>query len=321
MAESTAANPAATAAPSIARPRIGLALGSGSARGMAHIGVIQALEERGISPDIVCGTSIGALVAAVYMANGLDTLASWVTQLQTRDVLRYMGIRLLPGGGFADGRRLMDYLRETFGDSRIEDARKALCLVATDLANGREVWLREGPIWDAVRASLAIPGILTPHRMGSRWLVDGALLNPVPVSVCRALGADIIIAVNLNDDIVGRHWQPLAQHGGRNAGTAVANRISTGLHARTESLMRAWFGTADDAPSLADVLATSINIMQEHITRSRLAGEPADVVITPHLAELGLFEFERSDQAIAEGRAAVRRAHAALDFAMGLGTD
>src|SRR5690606_8552811 len=158
--------------------------------------VIQALQARGIVPDMVCGTSIGALVAAVHMANGLDTLESWVTRLQTRDILRYLGIKLLPGGGFADGHRLMNYLRDTFGDFRIEDTPKPLCLVATDLAAGREVWLREGMIWEAVRASLAIPGILTSHQLNGRWLVDGALLNPVPVSVCRAMGADIIIAVN-----------------------------------------------------------------------------------------------------------------------------
>lgn len=311
--------------PSTSRPRIGLALGSGSARGMAHIGVIQALQARGIVPDMVCGTSIGALVAAVHMANGLDILESWVTRLQTRDILRYLGIKLLPGGGFADGHRLMNYLRDTFGDFRIEDTPKPLCLVATDLAAGREVWLREGMIWEAVRASLAIPGILTPHQLNGRWLVDGALLNPVPVSVCRAMGADIIIAVNLNGDMLDRHLQPMLSEDLPDApgesSASLIERVSTRLQTRTDSLMRAWFSSSDNAPSLADVLATSINIMQDHITRSRLAGEPADVVITPRLNRIGLFEFGRSDEAIAEGHAAVRRAQAALDYALGIARD
>jgi NTE family protein len=303
-------------------PRIGLALGSGSARGMAHIGVIQALQERGIVPDIICGTSIGSLVAAVHMANGLDTLEKWVTRLQTRDVLRYLGIKLLPGGGFADGHRLINYLRDTFGDFRIEDAPKSLCLVATDLAHGREVWLREGLIWDAVRASLAIPGILTPHQLNGRWLVDGALLNPVPVSVCRAMGADIIIAVNLNGDVLDRHLTPILPDAKTSppseTATSLLDRVSTRLQTRSDSLMRAWFGSQNNAPSLADVLATSINIMQDHITRSRLAGEPADVVITPRLNRIGLFEFGRATEAIAEGRAAVRRARINIDYALGM---
>lgn len=312
------------APPSNKRPRIALALGSGSARGMAHIGVIQALQERGIVPDMICGTSIGALVAAVHMADGLDTLESWVTRLQTRDILRYLGIKLLPGGGFADGHRLMNYLRDTFGDFRIEETPKPLCLVATDLEAGREVWLREGMIWEAVRASLAIPGILTPHQLNGRWLVDGALLNPVPVSVCRAMGADIIIAVNLNGDMLDRHLHPMLP--GNIATPAddeasLIERVSTQLQTRTDSLMRAWFGSQNNAPSLADVLATSINIMQDHITRSRLAGEPADVIITPRLNRIGLFEFGRSSEAIAEGHAAVKRARTTLDYALGITGD
>ncbi len=311
--------------PSNKRPRIALALGSGSARGMAHIGVIQALQARGIVPDMICGTSIGALVAAVHMANGLDTLESWVTRLQTRDILRYLGIKLLPGGGFADGHRLMNYLRDTFGDFRIEDTPKPLCLVATDLDSGREVWLQEGMIWEAVRASLAIPGILTPYQLNGRWLVDGALLNPVPVSVCRAMGADIIIAVNLNGDMLNRHLHPLPSGniGPSDTDTeaSLIERVSTRLQTRTDSLMHAWFGSQNNAPSLADVLATSINIMQDHITRSRLAGEPADVVISPRLNRIGLFEFGRSAEAIAEGHAAVKRAGTALDYALGITGD
>lgn len=305
------------------RPRIGLALGSGSARGMAHIGILQALQERGIVPDIICGTSIGALVAAVHMADGLSTLENWVTKLQTRDILRYLGIKLLPGGGFADGQRLMQYLRDTFGEFRIEETPKPLCIVATDLVYGREVWLREGMIWEAVRASLAIPGILTPHKLNGRWLVDGALLNPVPVSVCRAMGADVIIAVNLNGDLLDRHMQPVlpaADSEPEIAGddSSLMERVSSRLQHRTDSLMRAWFSSHNDSPSLADVIATSINIMQDHITRSRLAGEPADVIITPRLNSIGLFEFGRSPEAIAEGRAAVRRAKPAIDYALGI---
>ena len=188
------------------KPKIGLALGSGSARGMAHLGVIERLEEIGIKPDIVCGSSMGAVAGAVYLLGKTHDFAEWVSDLSTGEMLSYMSISFGASGGFAHGGRLMDYLRGSMGQVNIEDLDRAYAAVATDLKTGREIWLQEGDIWHAVRASMALPGIMTPVAAGRQFLVDGGLVNPVPVSVCRAMGADFTIAVNLNGDLLGRHF-------------------------------------------------------------------------------------------------------------------
>ena len=173
-------------------------MGSGSARGTAHIGVIQALKELGIEVDIIVGTSIGAIIGACEMLDGLDNFRDWLCQLSTRSMLRYIDFKLLASGGVANGNRLMKHLREQFGDHKIEDLPRTFAVVATDVYRGREVWLQDGDLWSAVRASMAVPGLFTPVSIEHHWLSDGALVNPVPVSVCKALGADIIIAVNPN---------------------------------------------------------------------------------------------------------------------------
>ena len=183
------------------RPRIGLALGSGSARGWAHIGVIDSLIEAGIEPDVVCGTSIGALVGAAYIAGQLGPLRQWAETATWRKILRLTDVRL-SGGGLINGRQVVSYLQQIGIDQPIESYARKYAAVATDLATGREIWLQSGPIHEAVRASIALPGILSPARIDGRWLVDGGLSNPIPVSVCRALGADVIIAVNLNGDLL-----------------------------------------------------------------------------------------------------------------------
>ena len=187
------------------RPRIGLALGSGSARGWAHIGVIDLLIEAGIEPDVVCGTSIGALVGAAYIAGQLGPLRKWAETATWRKILRLTDVRL-SGGGLINGRQVVSYLQQIGIDQPIESYARKYAAVATDLATGREIWLQSGPIHEAVRASIALPGILSPARIDGRWLVDGGLSNPIPVSVCRALGADVIIAVNLNGDLLARRF-------------------------------------------------------------------------------------------------------------------
>ena len=187
------------------RPRIGLALGSGSARGWAHIGVIDSLIEAGIEPDVVCGTSIGALVGAAYVAGKLGRLRQWAETATWRAILRLTDVRLT-GGGLMNGRQVVAFLQQIGIDQPIESYGRPYAAVATDLATGREIWLQSGPIHEAVRASIALPGILSPARIDGRWLVDGGLSNPIPVSVCRALGADVIIAVNLNGDLLARRF-------------------------------------------------------------------------------------------------------------------
>lgn len=254
------------------KPRIGIALGAGSARGWAHIGVLQALKEQGIVADMVCGTSIGALVGAVYADDRLTELEQWVSSLTWRKVMGFFDFAF--SSGLLKGNRLFTFLRGDLLDKRVDELKRPFAAVATDLATGREVWLRDGPVADAVRASIAMPGLFTPWSDGARLLVDGALVNPVPVSLARAMEADFVIAVDLNSNLVGRY--------ARASGGSKPSR----------------------RPGMIDVLTNSINIMSERITRSRLAGEPAEVVIQPRLGELGLVEYHRGVEAIAEGRAA-----------------
>jgi len=310
------------------RRRIGIALGSGSARGMAHVGVLQGLRELGIEPDVVCGSSIGALVGACYLTDRLDEFGLWASALSTSDVLRFMSIRLLAQGGMAEGGRLISHLRDSFGDHRIEDLPKPFAAVATDLHFGREVWLQTGPIWDAVRASIAIPGLLTPVQHDGDWLVDGGLVNPVPVSLCKALGADVIIAVNLN---TARRQPPspgledpepepeLIETTSAAVQSSLLGRLTTSVRGAAGGLMQRWGeGSGRNAPGTLNVMLNSINIMQDRITRSRLAGEPPDVMLTPRLSDLGLLEFNRAAEAIAEGRACVKRSADAIRHALSL---
>ena len=275
------------------RPRLAIALGSGSARGWAHIGVLRALRQAGITPDIVCGTSMGAFVGAAYASGSLDSLEGWARGLTRRDVLGFFDVSL-GAGGLIKGEKLLGYTSRLFLDETFADLDKPFACVATDLASGREVWLKEGRILDAVRASDALPGLLVPQLLDGCYLVDGGLVNPVPVSLCRALGADIVIAVDLGMDTIG-----------------LRSRLgdpSAPLPAWRQTMGR-WLGREGEGekvvrPSLADVVSNSIAIMQGRIARSRLAGEPADVLIAPRLGQLGLLDFHRADEAIAAGRKA-----------------
>jgi NTE family protein len=186
---------------------IGIALGSGSARGWGHIGVLRALKEEGIEPDIVCGTSVGALVGAAYVSGKLNMLEKWVLSLNTRKIIGYLDLRLVVGGGIIQGKRLIDFLRQYIGDESIEDLPKIFAAVATNLNTGHEIWFSHGSLLDAVRASIALPGIFTPVKLNNHWLVDGGLVNPVPVSVCRAMGAQIDIIL-ISGTTFNRSFKP-----------------------------------------------------------------------------------------------------------------
>jgi NTE family protein len=285
------------------KPKIGLALGAGSARGWAHIGVIRALKDAGVEPDVVCGCSIGALVGAAYVDGDLDRLEKWISGLAWRDVLGLMDVRF--SGGLIKGEKLLSFLEQHFVDKEIGALPLPFGCVATDLANGHEVWLREGSVVAAVRASIAVPGLLPPARRDGRLLVDGGLVNPVPVSLCRALGADIVIAVDLGSDIVGNSLKRGVPVEDRR-GPSWSERVLTSLGLKNNG----------DLPSMTSVLTTSVNIMQTRIARSRLAGEPADVLISPRLAHLGLMDYHRAAEAIPEGIAAVKRMLPAIEFAL-----
>lgn len=300
-------------------PRIGLVLGSGSARGWAHIGVIRALEEMGIRPDLVAGCSIGALVGAAYCDGSLDALEHWVRKLSFWDMVRLMDLRLV-GGGLLEGDNLMAAFAERISDIAVEDLAVPFASVATDLQSGREIWLQTGSLHTAVRASLALPGLFSPVCQDNLWLVDGGLTNPVPVSLCRAMGADHIIAINLNGNIVGRHLKSRDEgkkkpvDGERDLLSQLLKKLNNGA---LESRLTAWSrerkkNTTAAIPGLFEVMATAINIMQDRITRGRLAGDPPDLMLSPRLAQLALLDFDRADEAIAEGYECVWRMKAEL---------
>lgn len=286
------------------KPVIGLALGGGSARGWAHIGIIQALKEVGVEPAVVTGCSIGSIVGASYVAGNLQRLEDWVRSLSRLDVARFYDLRLSLNG-FVDADKLKEFLVHNVcaEDQLIDDLEKVYASVSTDLDTGKEVWFSEGPVLDSVLASIALPGLFAPVHNRGRWLVDGGLVNPVPVSLCHALGADIVIGVNLNGDVVGKHRKP-APEDAEESGTL--DRLLDSI----KSYSNNWFASeksALDPPSLFDSIAGSINITQDRITRSRMAGDPPDVLLNPQLAHIGLLEFNRASEAIAEGRDCVAR--------------
>lgn len=290
--------------------RIGLALGSGAARGWGHIGVIRGLARHGIRPHIVCGSSMGALIGAAYAGRHLDGLAQWAGRLSNRQVLRLMDFSFT-SGGLIQGGKLMDELAGFFGDAAIESLPIPFAAVATDLDSGAELALCEGSLALAVRASMAVPGLFAPVCRDGRWLVDGGLVNPVPVSVCRALGADLVIGVNLNGTLAGRK----ARFAGRETRLSLSlpeneffQRITEGL-GPIRQRVQAWLPDVGEdgprRPNVFEVMAGSIDIMQDRLTRNRLAENPPDVLIEPRLAHMGLMEFDRAGEAIDEGEAAV----------------
>ncbi len=296
------------------RPRIGLALGGGSARGWSHIGVIAGLAEAGLHPDIVAGCSIGAVVGGCYAAGKLDALTEFALSLTRRRVMGLIDVRLT-GSGLIAGDRLRRRLTQDLEGRRIESLPVAFASVATELGTGHEVWLDSGVLAEAVRASYAIPGIFPPVPIDGRLLMDGTLVNPVPVRLARELGAEIVICVNLNCDprvrgsIIRPTRQPVpvgepeieesvetavARRGRWSLLRAAGQRLTGPPAARPER----------GGPGVARVMLDAFNITQDRISRARLESDPPDVAITPALEGMGLFEFHRAEEGIALGREA-----------------
>jgi NTE family protein len=283
-------------------PKVGLALSCGAARGWAHIGVLEVLDANGIVPDIVCGCSMGSLVGAAYVLGELDQLRDWALSLTWREIIGLLDPSF-SGGGLLRGERLLRFLRENYRDIDIKQTPIPFGAVATDLANGREVWLREGNLFDAVHASIAVPGLLGPAQRDGRWLVDGGLVNPVPVSLCRAMGADVVIAVNVNTEMPPLTEPP--KNGGN--GWPLAADLTTKL--------RGLFGNETNGdseaeptaaplarPSTLGAVSNALFIMQDVIARGRLAGDPPHLTLAPRLARTGVQEFDHAKEAIDEGR-------------------
>jgi len=295
----------------IRKPVIGVALGGGAARGFAHIGILKTLIAHGIKPDVVVGTSIGGVVGGAYAAGHLDRLEEWARSLQPRNILSYLDIRL-NGSGLIGGTKLAAELEVAMGSNMIEDLPIKFATVATEVRTGHEIWLTHGPMVDAMRASYALPGIFQPVSVGDRWLVDGALVNPVPVSAARALGAEIVIAANLSSDIF-THSTTIYSHGAMPAPVAAVPEEATAkrrfprFFSPEKTMKREFFG-GGGRPGISSVMVDAFNIMQDRITRARLAGDPPDMLITPRVGHFGWFDFHRAEDLIAHGTRAAERA-------------
>ncbi len=300
---------------------IGLALGSGGARGWAHIGALRALEEMGCVPEVVAGASAGALVGAFHAAGKLDALESFARAITPGRFARMLDF-LGAGGGLVGARKVLELFREHDLPERIEELPRPFIAIATDLATGREIWLREGSLADAVRASVALPGVISPHRHEGRWLLDGGMSNPIPVSAVRALGADRVIAVNPNGALLDGIWRPEEDK------PHVLEREVAEL-ARTRSLpeaVRSWLGEflgrerrTPRPPSYLEVVDASIDILVERVRRSRLAGDPPSVLVDLVLPGIGVLDFHKAAETIAEGhrqtKAMASRIRSILDSA------
>lgn len=286
-------------------PKIGLALGSGASRGWSHIGVIKALLREGIKPDVICGASVGAMIGAAYLAGNLEKLEEWVLGSTRTDVLRFFKIKFSQSG-FVDNERFDWFLHNYIAaqDMQIEDLPRPFAAVSTNLDSGREVWLTKGGLAAGVRASMALPGLYSSVQIDHQWLVDGGLVNPVPVTTCQALGAQVVIAVNLNSDIIGK----------RNNKSEPASPETEGVLRNLKQTARDYSSSLfashekeDETPSTFYSITNSISIVQDRITRSRLAGDPADVLIKPRLSHIGMLDFHMAAEAIEEGENCVNK--------------
>lgn len=279
---------------------IGLALGGGAARGFAHIGVIKTLVANGLKPDVIAGTSIGAVVGGLYAAGKLEEFEAWALSLTRRRVFSYMDFSFA-GSGLIGGTRLAENLVAETAAVHIENLALKFAAIATEIGTGHEIWLTRGRLADALSASYALPGIFSPTRIGGRWLMDGALVNPVPVSAARAIGARLVVAVNLNADTFGR-GTVIQDHGADDEEIAVLEQPAhAGLRDKAERLLRRQFLGTTGKPGFSTVMVEAFSVMQDRITRARLAGEPPDASITPRLGSIGFFDFHRAAETIQLG--------------------
>lgn len=268
---------------------ISLALGGGAARGWAHIGVLRALDEAGIEIDMIAGTSIGALVGGCYLAGKLDELEEFARSLTKRRIFGLLDFHI-GGNGLLGGMKLTARMQEHLSGLRFEDLPKPFVCVASEIRTGHEIWLSSGSLVTAMRASYALPGVFEPVLANKRILVDGALVNPVPVSVCRAYEQRLVVAVNLHYDLFGR--AAVIKH---SAGELVVENDAPAGGRSHDGYSR------ESRLGITGVMVEAFNIIQDRISRARLAGDPPDMSLQPKLGHIGLSEFHRADEAIRLG--------------------
>lgn len=295
--------------------KLGLAIGAGAARGWTHIGVLRELESAGIQPYVIAGTSIGAIIGGCHAAGKLDDIEDFALGMTKRRMFSLIDFSF-SGAGLISGSRLRDRLQAALGDQKIEDLPIKFSAVATEMGSGHEIWLSKGQLCDSIRASYALPGIFQPVNVNGRWLFDGALVNPIPVTVCRVLGADVVLAININADLrkpatteeviaeraLGEFEKEAEQEHQATLGFLPMLRNPTSL------FRRQFAGVNNGPPGIATAMVDAFNITQDRIARSRLAGDPPDMQIAPRLTGVGFFDFHRAAEMIALGREATRRA-------------
>lgn len=286
--------------------KIGLALGAGAARGWAHIGIIRALQKAGVQIDVVAGCSIGAYVGAAFASGKLDDLEAWANTLTEWQVFKLLGVGFRRGG-LASGQKVFDKLREDFCASTFEEMKLPFACVATDLYSGKEVVFNRGEVGESIQASCAIPALFSPVEHNGRWLVDGAVVNPVPVNQCRHMGADFVIAVNLSADFRPRLIETCEREHEENQ-----RKTDEMLDRASDGFIKKWFSpdttpNKRTPPGIVGVMSSSLEILQARVTRSRLAGEPPDILIEPQLHDVGILEFHRAIEVAEKGSQAVER--------------
>ena len=300
------------------RKKLGLALGCGASRGWAHIGIIEALEKAGIRIDFIAGCSVGAYIGAVYASGGIESLKKFLLKMDGKKIFSYVDVALSRSGILDGTRRVNELFSMHTGMTTFEELSIPVAMVATDLDRGEKVVLKSGNIIQALRATMSYPGLFSPVKMNGCWLVDGGLVDPVPVGVARAMGAEIVIAVDLNARIVSRTSKsPSADRGEvRQPNVSgppqdvpndrpIFTRTMFGYYELIEKYlkMRKSPPHSEDAsaPDIIETITTSIEIMEERISRINLAVDHPDILIQPRLGELRMMNFDQVTHAIKEG--------------------
>lgn len=300
--------------------KIGLALGAGAARGWAHIGIIKALRDIGVEIDVVSGCSIGAYVGSAFASDKLDELEEWSKTLTEWQVYSLLGIGF-QRGGLANGNKVFEKHLDEFCAEQFEDMRLPFSTLATDLYSGKEVIFNQGPVGKSIQASCAIPALFSPIEHNNRWLVDGGVVNPVPVNLCRLQGADFVIAVNLNADFRPQMIEEFETEHKRNE-----TKTDEFIEKNSSGFLKQWFTpepkeSKKQTPGIISVVNSSLEILQARVTRSRLAGDPPDLLIEPQLREVSLLEFYRASELIDLGYASVMRIAEQIKYQLNIQDD
>ncbi|MBN2141053.1 MAG: patatin-like phospholipase family protein [Desulfovibrionaceae bacterium] len=297
-----------------AKQAFGLAMGSGGARGLAHAGVLRALAARGLAPGWVAGTSIGAVIGALYCGGDLEGFVSWACGLTKRGALALVD-PVFPRSGLLEGARIMARIKEFLRAERVEDCRPPLVIVAAEARTGKEALIRRGPLLDAVRAAISLPGILTPKTLGRTPMLDGALVNPLPVTACRVIGAKTVFAVDVSQNLVlGRRRRAPGRSSTAaeffkthavNIVSALGPRLGP-KQAVMAQLAAKWLeaGNRSEDLNIFEAILNAMSIAQRTVKGVRLVQDPPEALLAPDLSHIGFLDFHRCAEAVDIGRRA-----------------